>query len=161
VSARALWARIAAGTTAAIVTLLAVPLPAPGPQRTGALVAAALGAALGILLFAALAGVRPALPSRATITPAQLSFIVGWAWVEEVLWRRLLLGALAAAAGVMVAFAAATLLFALAHREGKGTQVATGATFGIAYIGTGRLLAAFASHAVYNVLVAGSRTRAA
>jgi membrane protease YdiL (CAAX protease family) len=160
-TARALWTRIAVGTAAAVVTALLVPVPSPAPERTGALAGFGVGALAGISLFAALAQTRPALPSRAGVTTAQLVFLIGWAWVEEALWRRLLLGALAATAGLAFAFVAATLLFALAHPEGRGAQVATGATFGIAYIGTGRLVAAFASHAVYNLLVAGSRTRPA
>jgi len=156
-SARSLWARIAFGVAAAVVTFLAVPIPAPAPERTGSLVAAALGTTLGIVLFAALAQVRPALPKRVDVTGAQLCFLVGWAWVEEMLWRRLLLGGLAVIAGAALGLIVATALFALAHQEGRGTQVATGATFGAAYLTTGRLLAAFAAHAVYNILVAGSR----
>jgi membrane protease YdiL (CAAX protease family) len=161
VTARALWTRIVVGTGAAVATALLVPVPSPAPERTGALTGIAVGVLAGTVLFAALAQARPVLPTRAGLTAAQLVFLIGWSWVEEALWRRLLLGALAATVGLAIGFAAATVLFALAHREGRGAQIATGATFGVAYVATGRLVAAFASHAVYNLLVAGSRARPA
>lgn len=158
-SARSLWTRIATGVAAATITLIAVPVPAPGPERADMIAAAAGGVAAGALLFMALARVSPRLPTRASATGAQLSFLVVWAWVEEVLWRRLLLGGLTVVAGAAFGLVAATALFALAHRQGRGTQVVTGTTFGAAYLATGRLIAAVASHAAYNVLVAGSRGR--
>ena len=160
-TARSLWSRIALGVAAAATTSLALPLPAPGPERTGVPQAVVAGTLLGTLLFVALARARPRLPTRTALTPGQAGFLLGWAWVEETLWRRLLLGGVAAAAGALTGLLTATALFALAHREARWTQVATGAAFGLAYIATGRLAAAVASHAVYNVLVAGSRPRAA
>ena len=158
-SGRSLWARIAVGTTAALVTVLAVPVPAPTPARIEATSGVAGGAVLGVLLFVSLARARPRTPRSAHLTVAQLCFLLGWAWVEEVLWRRLLLGGVAMVAGAVVGLITATALFALAHPKGRPTQILTGTTFGAAYIGTGRLSAAVASHAVYNLLVAGSRAR--
>jgi len=155
----AFWARIAIGTSAALVTMLAVPVPAPAPQRVDVIPGAAGGALLGVLLFVALARSRPRLPGTGCVTRAQLCFLLGWAWVEEVLWRRLLLGGLALAAGPVVGVVTATALFALVHPHGRPTQLLTGAVFGGAYIGTGRLSSAVASHAVYNLLVAGTRIR--
>lgn len=155
-----LWARIAVGTAAAVGTVLVVPVPAPAPTRVGATAGVASGAVLGLLLFVSVARRRPRTPRRAQLTVAQLCFLLGWAWVEEVLWRRLLLGGLAAVAGVAVGFLTATVLFALAHPQGRPTQILTGTIFGAAYLGTGRLSAAVASHAVYNLLVAGSRSPA-
>ncbi len=157
-SRRSLWARIAAGAAAALGSVVLVPVPAPMGVRSPTIVAVALGTALGVLLFVSLAGTRPRLPLRAHLTVTQLLFVIGWAWVEEALWRRLLLGGVALAAGALAGLAVATALFALAHRQGRRSQVLTGAAFGSAYIATGRLGAAIASHVVYNLLVAGSRS---
>lgn len=157
-SGRSLWARIAAGAAGAVATVLFVPVPAPLGVRTGALAGVAAGIGAGALLFLLLSGSRPRMPWRAGLTPAQIVFVVGWAWVEEALWRRLLLGGVALAAGALAGLAVATVLFALAHRHGRRTQIVTGAGFGAAYLATGRLGAAVASHVVYNLLVAGSRT---
>lgn len=156
-SGRSLWARVVPGTACALATVLLVPVPAPLGVRAGAVVAVGAGIGFGALLFVVLAGSRPRFPGRAQLTFGQLIFVVGWAWVEEALWRRLLLGGVALAAGALAGLAVATALFALAHRHGRRTQMVTGAGFGSAYIATGRLGAAVASHIVYNLLVAGSR----
>lgn len=158
-SGRSLWIRIAIGTTVALVTVIAVPVPAPALARAERSAGIIIGAGLGVLLYVTLARVRPRPPRSAQLTLGQLCFLIGWAWVEEVLWRRLLLGGVALAAGPVAGLIVATALFALAHPQGRPAQVLTGAIFGAAYIGTGRLSAAFASHAVYNLLVAGARAR--
>jgi membrane protease YdiL (CAAX protease family) len=101
--------------------------------------------------------VRPRLPRRGQLTSGQLAFLLGWAWVEEVIWRRLLLATVAVVAGVAAGLVATTALFALAHAQGRASHLLTGAAFGGAFVATGRLGAAVASHAVYNLLVAGSR----
>jgi membrane protease YdiL (CAAX protease family) len=88
---------------------------------------------------------------------AQLGFLLGWAWVEEALWRRLLLGTLAVAVGTAAALAVTTILFALAHGRARWQQAVTGAVFGAVFLATGRLTAAFATHATYNLLVASRR----
>ncbi len=157
-SRRSLWGRIAAGTVVAVASVLLVPVPAPTGVRLHAVAAVALGAGLGVLLFVALAVSRPRSPGRAHLTTGQLLFLVGWAAVEEALWRRLLLGGVALAAGALTGLAVATALFALAHRQGRRTQIVTGGAFGTAYVATGRLGAAIATHVVYNLLVAGSRS---
>lgn len=157
-SRRSLWARIAAGTAVALGSVVLVPVPAPTGVRAPTIVAIALGTALGVLLFVSLAATRPRLPGRAHLTVTQLLFVVGWACVEEALWRRLLLGGVALAAGALAGLAVATALFALAHRQGRRSHILTGAAFGSAYIATGRLGAAIASHVAYNLLVAGSRS---
>lgn len=156
-SARSLWLRISIGFAAAAATVILAPAPAPTAPRMGSAAAILLGIPVGVLVFLALARVPPRLPRRGELTRAQLAFLLGWAWVEEVLWRRLLLATVAVAAGVTVALAAATALFALAHGQGRAAHLLTGAAFGGAFVATGRLGAAVASHAVYNLLVAGSR----
>lgn len=156
-SGRSLWTRIVAGTACAAVTVILVPVPAPLGVRTGTLAALVAGLAAGAVVFVVVAGSRPRLPGRSTLTPAQLLFILGWAWVEEALWRRLLLGGVAVALGAFAGLVVATALFAVAHRHGRRAQLVAGAGFGAAYIATGRLGAAVASHVVYNLLVAGSR----
>lgn len=154
---RSLWTRVAGGAVVALLSVLLVPVPPPTAAQIHPMVGVAVGAVLGVMLFVFLAGDRPHLPRRDQLTAAQALFLLGWAWVEEVLWRRLLLGGLAIATGAAVGLVAATALFALAHPQGRPTQIATGATFGSAYVVTGRLGAAIASHVVYNLLVAGSR----
>lgn len=151
------WTKILAGATCAAATVLLVPVPAPLGVRLGTFAAVAAGTGAGVLLFVVLAGSRPRLPGRSSLTPVQLLFVLGWAWVEEALWRRLLLGGVALAAGALAGLVVATVLFALAHRHGRRAQIVTGAGFGSAYVATGRLGAAVASHVVYNLLVAGSR----
>jgi membrane protease YdiL (CAAX protease family) len=156
-SARSLWSCMSIGFAAAAATVLVAPAPAPTSPRVGSAAAVLLGVPVGVLVFVALARVPPRLPRRGELTRAQLAFLLGWAWVEEVIWRRLLLATLAVAAGVAVGLATATALFALAHRQGRAAHLLTGAAFGGAFVVTGRLGAAVASHAVYNLLVAGSR----
>jgi len=158
-SGRSLWLRVAIGVAAASATAIAGPAPPPTDPRVGTVAAAALGVPLGVLLFLALARTRPRLPGGGELTRAQFAFLLGWAWVEEMLWRRLLLAGVAVVGGVAIGFVAATAFFALAHRSGRATHLLTGAVFGGAFVATGRLGAAVASHAVYNLLVAGSRVQ--
>jgi membrane protease YdiL (CAAX protease family) len=154
---RSLWPGVAIGVALATATAIAAPAPAPTDPRVGTAAAAVLGGSLGILLFLALARARPSLPRGDELTSAQLIFLLGWAWVEETVWRRLLLASFAVVGGVAIGLVVATALFAFAHRRGRATHLLTGAAFGGAFVATGRLGAAVASHAVYNLLVAGSR----
>ena len=156
-SGRSLWLRVSIGVAGSAATVTFAPVPAPTSPRVGTAVAVLLGVSVGVLAFLALARVPPRLPRRGELTGAQLAFLLAWAWVEEVLWRRLLLGTVAVTAGVTVGFVVATALFALAHGQGRAAHLLTGAAFGGAFVATGRLGAAVASHAVYNLLVAGSR----
>lgn len=151
-----LWARIAAGACAALGSAVLVPVPAPSGQRTDALLACIAGLCVGAALYVVLARERP---RRPMLTRTQLCFLLAWAVVEELLWRRLLLGGLALALGAAGALAASTVVFALAHRPAWRPQLATGAVFGSTYLATGRLLAAVSSHVAYNLLAAGSRRR--
>ncbi len=69
------------------------------------------------------------------------------------LWRRFLFGVLAAA-GTVPAAVVTTVAFAATHRHGRRAHLLTGAMFCGAYLATGRLIAAVAAHAAYNLLVA-------
>jgi len=76
---------------------------------------------------------------------------------EEALWRALLLGVLVRPVGAPAALVISTVLFAAAHVGRLGRRawahLLTGGLFGVAYLATGRLLAAVAAHGTYNVLV--------
>jgi len=149
-----LWSRIALGATLALSLPLVIDIPAPTELRTSPALATAAGLTLGTALYSVTARCRPV-----AVGPAGASrtgFIVGWATVEEVLWRWLFLGGLALTIPVFAAFAAATAAFALAHAHGRRVQVVTGATFGGLYLLTGTLLAPVAAHVIYNLLVAGA-----
>jgi hypothetical protein len=119
------------------------------------------GVAVGAALFACLArrplpvpalgrASRPRLAARSPILAVKSA-------QEEAVWRGVVLGSLAVVVGRAGALAASTLLFAAAHvprqRSRAVVQLATGAAFGLVYAATGRLLAAIAAHAAYNLLV--------
>jgi ABC-2 type transport system ATP-binding protein len=146
------------GVTGVTAALLA---PTIEPLLTLGLPAPVVGAAAGVVVFAALARQRiPAVsvlaapPSRIAVRSAVLTLK---SFQEEALWRALLLGGLVAPVGRAGALAISTALFAAAHagRQGRraAAQLLTGSTFGIVYLSTGRLVAAVAAHATYNVLV--------
>jgi len=73
--------------------------------------------------------------------------------VEEILWRRLVLGGVASHAGWPAGLVTSTIAFAVTHRVGKSSHLVTGCAFGAAYLATGRLLAAIVMHATYNLLL--------
>lgn len=154
---RGLWLRIAVGAFAALGAALLVPLPPPSSERAGSVAALVVGFCSGAALYVALARERPRRPG---LTRAQLCFLLAWSVVEELLWRRLLLGGLALVLGAASALVFSSVLFALAHRPAWRPHLATGAVFGSAYLATGRLLAAVSSHMTYNLLAAGSPRRA-
>ena len=151
----ALWARI--GVVTAIALTLAVALAPPHPPpRLAWSSATAIGGALGLALFVAVARRRPRLPvpgARFPVFVAKLGFFGLWATNEELLWRRVALGELLAA-GVAPAFAASTVGFALMHRSRRELHLVTGGAFGGLYLATGVLAASVAAHWIYNVLVA-------
>jgi ABC-2 type transport system ATP-binding protein len=126
------------------------------------------GVVSGVTLFALLArkGICPA--AVLSLAPAALAarsiVLTVRAAQEEVIWRGLVLGLLAGPIGRLGALAASTLLFAASHirRQGHGAtlHLATGGSFGLAYVLTGRLTVAIGSHAAYNVLIGiGRMTR--
>lgn len=149
----AVWA--GAGTLAAVIAPPVAPLLTAGP------LAPALGVSAGALLFVALARRRlPAGAFRAEQSrrlAARTAILGVKSFQEEALWRALVLGALVDPLGRGGALGVSTLLFAAAHvgRQGRraAVQLATGTSFGAVYLLTGRLAAAVAAHATYNVLV--------
>lgn len=149
-----LWSRIALGATLAIALPLALDVPPPTQLRVSPPLALAAGLTFGTALYSVRARHRPVAISRMGM--ARTTFIVGWATVEEVLWRWLLLGGLALTIPLSVAFAAATGAFALAHAHGRRSHIVTGAAFGGLYLLAGTLWAPVCAHATYNLLVAGS-----
>jgi membrane protease YdiL (CAAX protease family) len=110
------------------------------------------------LLFAALAQGR--VPrARVLLRPG---LAVRWgglavgAALEELVWRGIVLGGLAAAVGPLPALAISSLGFAVWHWPSVGRRclvhVATGGAFGAACL-LGGLATAVVAHAVYNLLV--------
>jgi membrane protease YdiL (CAAX protease family) len=151
VSVRAVLARVAVGT--GVAAILAVAVSPPLPQaRLAPLLAVLAGLATGIALFVAVTRRSP----RLALRPAFVLLGVTAAG-EEVVWRRVLLGELLPV-GAFAALTASSVAFALVHPRARSVHLATGASFGGAYVATGSLLACVAAHVTYNVLV-GSLSR--
>lgn len=148
-----LWSRIALGALLAIVLPLTLEIPVPTPLRAPPALALGTGLAVGAALYSAVARRRLEVGPVGVV---KATFIVGWATVEEILWRWFLLGGLALMIPRGAALAAATIAFALTHAHGRRVHLGTGATFGGLYLLTGTLLAPLVAHVVYNLLVAGS-----
>jgi membrane protease YdiL (CAAX protease family) len=149
-----LWLRLAAGVSAAAGSVLLIPIepPTAGVPAGPAVLVGVLG---GVALFSILAQARPVV-RRSPLTRRRVtrsSFFLVWASVEEALWRRFVLAALATHAGWVVALAGSSIGFALSHRVGWPGHLVTGLGFGSVYLATGQLLAAIAMHAVYNLLL--------
>jgi len=160
--ALALWARFAAFTLAAWSTVVFVHPPRPGAVLSPE-VALSAGALAGVVLFVVLTRTPPARPSLAGasvgVALGKLAFLALAATNEELVWRRLVLGE-ALRAGPIAAIVVSTVAFAGAHRTRQVAHLATGATFGAAYVATGSLAASLAAHWTYNALVAGAVDRA-
>jgi len=136
----------------ALAAVLAVGLPAFRPvlgNRASVLVGPAIGAAL----YIGLAGAPPRL--RLPTVPHAM-WLAGSAAFEELVWRAVVLAALAAWIGAVAALLLTSVAFAVAHqaRLGRraGIHVITGAGFGAAFLCAG-LAASFAAHWIYNLLV--------
>jgi membrane protease YdiL (CAAX protease family) len=118
-----------------------------------------VGVGGGSALFLVLAGGR--LPRRLLRVPRRELALL-WLWLvgraagEEVVWRWLILAALAIAVGTGTALLLSAIGFAAWHAPLLGRRcavhLATGAAFGAAYLLAG-LGAAALAHATYNVLV--------
>ncbi len=157
--------RLVASTVAATgVALVAPGVAAADTTLHGFPNATVAGALIGLVTFFVLAR-RPipasaiaAAPRRRLVTRSIVLTLVSVR--EEAIWRGLVLGLLAGPAGRLGALAASTALFATAHVRGQGRAAAahlvTGLSFGLAYVATGRLVAAMVAHASYNVLVGAS-----
>jgi membrane protease YdiL (CAAX protease family) len=153
------WARTAGELTLA-ATLAATASPSsPGPARVALLPSLLLGATAGVGLVVLLARRLPPSPriarARLRLVALKASVIALGSCAEEILWRWCAIGALAPAIGVLPAYAASTIGFALAHpgRHARRTHFLTGAFFGAVYLTTGRIVAAVAAHLAYNVTV--------
>jgi membrane protease YdiL (CAAX protease family) len=151
----ALWLRFALGTCVAFGSLLILSPRAP-QRRVPAPVAAAIGAAAGLLLYVTVSRRRPFAPRG--LTPA-FGLLALAAANEELVWRRVVLGELLRS-GPVAAAAGSTLGFALAHRAQPGLHLGTGAAFSALYLATGTLAACIAAHWIYNsfLVTLGERT---
>jgi ABC-2 type transport system ATP-binding protein len=158
----AAWARPAAWAALTALGLATAPGIAPlDPMLGGLGDALVLGCTAGAGTFALLA--RRRLPAVAIVALprqrllARSLVLTAKSAQEEVLWRALLLGVLAGPLGRLAALAASAVLFAGSHvrRQGRAAtaHLLTGTAFGAVYLTTGRLLAAIAAHATYNVLI--------
>jgi membrane protease YdiL (CAAX protease family) len=138
----------------ALAAVAGVGLPAFRPLETNP-AAASVGPVVALALFAVLAG-RPRLPAMRRGLCVRLTYLAAGAALEELLWRGVLLAALAPWAGRAGALAATTAGFAASHVGLLGPRAnvhfLTGASFGGAFLLAG-LPAAVAAHAGYNVLV--------
>lgn len=153
------------------VTVLAIAVAPPveplDPTLHGLANGIVFGCVAGGACFAVLARRRIRAAAVAALSRRRLAarslVLTAKSTQEEALWRAVLLGFLIDPFGRLVAVGATTVLFAAAHvhRQGRAAaaHLATGAAFGVVYIVTGRLVAAVAAHATYNVLVGtGSMT---
>jgi membrane protease YdiL (CAAX protease family) len=138
----------------ALAAVVAVGLPAFRPVARSP-IGLVLGLLIGLALFVLLAG-KPRLPTMRRNHAVRIAYLATGAALEELLWRGLLLAALASWAGRMAALAATTGCFAASHVGPLGRRAVvhllTGAGFGGAFVVAG-LPAAIAAHAAYNALV--------
>jgi membrane protease YdiL (CAAX protease family) len=154
VTARGLWARLAASTLVGTALVLWVS-PAHPVHRMPAPVAPLVGAAAGALLFLAVTRQAPRVSPRRVrlrVSLAEQALLGLWAANEEIVWRRVALGELLPA-GVLVALALSTVGFAVVHRRRRVLHLGTGAAFAGVYVATGWLGASVAAHWLYNFLV--------
>ena len=134
------------------VVLLLVLHPPALPVHAAVASATLGGGALGTLLFLAQRGFGR--PRGSTIGLVPVAILGVLAAAEELLWRRVVLASLLPL-GIPAAIGFSTLGFALLHRR-PVFHLATGATFGAAYVVTGQLSAPIAAHWAYNVGIAMS-----
>ena len=150
------WIAVAVG--ASLLAPNVHPLdPTVGPLRE----AIAFGCLAGGCVFLLLARRRipaaalSALPRKRLL--ARSAILTAKSAEEEAIWRGVVLGLLVPRLGPLGALASSSALFAGAHVRRLGRRawahLATGAAFGLAYLATGRILAAMAAHSTYNVLV--------
>ncbi|HEX6724435.1 MAG TPA: ATP-binding cassette domain-containing protein [Gaiella sp.] len=151
-----LW--IAVATWGALVAPDVRPLDPTVHPLTEAI---ALGCLAGGCVFLLLAH-RPIASSAFSALPrkrllARSAVLTAKSAEEEAIWRGVVLGLLVPPLGPLGALASSSALFAGAHVRRLGRRawahLATGAAFGLAYLATGRILAAMAAHSTYNVLV--------
>jgi ABC-2 type transport system ATP-binding protein len=149
-----------AGVTGLAVGLLLVADPGVR-SHAGLAVSVVAGAVVAGALFCLLARRLPTLRVASGRRPAVAiggGRLAVRAAGEEVIWRWWLLGSLVATIGAPAALGVSTACFALAHagwqgRRGVAVHLVTGSSFGAVFLATGRLAAAVAAHAGYNLLV--------
>lgn len=151
-----LWITVAIG--GALVAPDVRPLdPTVGPLSEALVLGCLAGAAVFLLLARRPIGrsALSALPGRRLL--ARSAVLTAKSAEEEAVWRGIVLGLLLPPLGPFGALASSSVLFAGAHARRLGRRawahLATGAAFGLAYLATGRVLAAMAAHSTYNVLV--------
>jgi ABC-2 type transport system ATP-binding protein len=156
VSLLAAWIAVAVG-----VSLVAPSIPPLDPTVHPLADAIALGCLAGGCGFVLLAR-RPIPASAFSALPrtrllARSAVLTVKSAEEEAIWRGLVLGLLVPPLGPLGALVGSSALFAAAHvgrlRRRAWTHLATGTLFGLAYLLTGRIVAAMAAHSTYNVLV--------
>lgn len=147
----------------AVATALVAFAPVP---RVAPRVPVAVGLGLGLLgaalLFAILARGLSALrphgrPLARALLPT-IPIVVIAATSEEVVWRWAVLRGLQPVLGAGGALAVSTAAFAARHGSRRrlrpiAVHLVTGTTFGAVLLGSGRVSAAAAAHACYNLLV--------
>lgn len=149
-TARGLWLRLGALCASALLALALADPPRPHRPWPES-IAAAAGVGAGLLLYLAAARRPPGRPRCALGTAAVIAACAG---AEEVLWRWLAVGELAARAGPLAALALTSVAFGAAHRDRVAARAVAGASFGAVYLGSASLLAAWLAHAVYNLCAA-------
>jgi len=152
VSRKALLLRIGVSWAAAGVLLAAA-----RPPEVGHSWPLTLAAGVGLVAGAALYTTLARRPPRPTALPPVLALVlVVGAGAEEVLWRWFALCELASRIGVVLAIGLTSVTFAGVHRNRNLGHVLAGGVFGAVFVVGGTVVAAWAAHAAYNLLVAGS-----
>jgi ABC-2 type transport system ATP-binding protein len=158
VTAARLAAWIAVAAWASVVAPSVRPLDPTARPLADAITVGCLAGMCGFLLLAR----RPIAASAFSALPrarllARSAVLTAKSAEEEAVWRGLVLGSLVAPLGPGGALASSSALFAAAHVGRLGRRafahVVTGSLFGLAYLVTGRIVAAIAAHSTYNVLV--------
>jgi ABC-2 type transport system ATP-binding protein len=148
-------------STATAVAALVVAGPEAPSTPLGAVPSLLAGVGAAGLLFVLLAGRMPLwrAPPRRRVASVTVkgTYLTVTSAAEEAFWRWLVLGGLAPVVGLVPAFLASTVGFALAHgvrrRDVVGVHLVTGAAFGGVYVVTGHVEAAMVAHVLYNWLV--------
>ncbi|MGZ4389481.1 MAG: CPBP family glutamic-type intramembrane protease [Gaiellaceae bacterium] len=150
-----LWLRFGTGTAFACV-LLAFVQP-PEREAWPVLPAVAVGLVCGASLFVGIERRPPTLPRPIVAVDVWLAKHAAlglWAGVEEVVWRRTVLGELARVLPALAALAVSSLAFGLCHRARSPLHVVAGLVFGAVFLAGGSLAGAWAAHAAYNGSIA-------
>jgi uncharacterized protein len=154
----------AAAASAVLFLVPAAPLARRLDVAAALLAGATAGAGAGLAVAARRALHRTPARGGARQRAGLLGAVVVVAACEEVVWRGGVLGGVGQLVGWPPAFAVSTVGFALRHAALRALRrlslyAGLGTLFGAVYLATGRLVAAVAAHAAYNVAVAVRETR--